>query len=560
MRIPAIAYCFVLILLGASEAPGGASERPVSEDPGRLVLILVVDQARYDYLERFGPLLEGGLKRLMETGVVFTDGHQNHAVTSTGPGHASVATGRHPRRSGIIGNGWFERELNSSVNCVEDRASPLLRSSQPEGRQPPASEGRSPRNLLVSSLGDWIKESDPRSKVFGASRKDRGAILLAGKKADGAYWYDSSNGEFVSSQYYMKDLPDWVHAFNAEKQPDAFFGKAWEPLPVDPEVYRKLGIEPADTGWFHSTFPHALGSVSFSPNSTFYSNFGGSPWGDWHLMNFARRLIEEEKLGRRGAVDLLGLSFSSLDSVGHGFGPDSPELLDCILRLDRLLGELFGYLEAQVGLDRVVIALSSDHGVVPLPEVRQARGEWGQRAGAEHIACFQRLGKALVERLGEHDWILTGNYLNYETIGRNNLRRQEVESELARLIEACPDVEKVWTRSELTGQQGEGSDPFFGLYWRSFHPERSPDFYVQRREFFLTSSGFGTTHGSPYRYDTHVPIIFWTAEAAPARISSRAATVDVAPTLGALLGLDLPDDLDGVDHSHHLRRTPALPD
>lgn len=525
----------------------------VLDPPPRLVLLLVVDQARYDYLERFAPVLDGGLKWLWEQGVVFSDAHQAHAVTVTGPGHAAISTGRYPRFSGIVGNEWFDRQRGKTVNCVEDPESPLLRSATLESASSSRSSGRSPALLLTSSLGDWIKARDPRSKVFGASRKDRGAILLAGKAADGAFWYDSSRGEFISSRYYYQELPAWVERFNAEKYPDRYFGTAWEALPFPSDRWSRLDIQPADRGWFASSFPHALGGPVPFPDSSFYSDFGASPLGDAYLLSFARRLIEEEGLGVDDSVDLLGLSFSSLDSVGHSYGPHSLEVFDCVRRLDRVLADLFRFLDQKIGLDRVLIAFSSDHGVVPLPELRQRRQQGGQRLGSQEVLCVQQVGAALEGQLGRDEWILHGSYLNYETIGRNNRKREEVEAALAGLLERCPHVERVWTRTQLE-QKTPPEEWIARLYWRSFHPGRSPDFYVQPREYFLANRGSETSHGSPYRYDTHVPVILWHAALQPDRVTEPTATVDLVPTLATLLGLAAPQDRDGVDRSGELKR------
>ncbi len=543
------------IVFLCSLVPGARSQTSEGADVDtRLVLLLMVDQLPYEYLERFSPLLEGGLKRLAEEGVVFTDAHQAHASTSTGPGHATVSTGSYPRHSGIIGNSWFDRSRNDTVNCVQDDASGILRSGRADPPRPGPS-GRSPRHLLVSSLGDWLKERDSRSRAFGVSRKDRGAILPAGLKADGAFWYDSDTGEFVSSQYYFQKLPAWVDAFMAERLPDRFFGKVWEPLPVTPEMYQKLEILPADRGWFESSFPYSLGGTSLSPNSAFYSSFGSTPWMDWYMLRFAERLVEEERLGQGEAVDLLGLSFSVLDSVGHTYGPNSPEVLDCVLRLDRTLAELFEFLDRSVGLERVLIAFTADHGVVPLPEYRRAQGKEGARRTTEDTLCVQRAGSRFFERFGQDDWLLSGTYFNYETLGRKNVRRQDVETELARLLGTCPNVERVWTRTQLEREpEAASSDHFFQLYWRNFHADRSGDLFVQPRKYYLGGTGTGTSHGSPYRYDTHVPIIFWNPGFEPALVSETAATVDIAPTLASVLGLQPPDELDGEDRSSHLKR------
>ena len=549
-----IVYLIVLgmMLLGqptAASTSGSEDSRP------RLLVLLAVDQARYDYLERFCPVLSGGLKRLVTEGVVFSDGHQNHAFTSTGPGHASISTGMFPAHSGIVNNGWYDRLNRRSVYCVEDPAAPLV---SPAAEPPPSlslslsSAGRSPRNLLVTSLGDWIKAESPDSKVFSAGRKDRSAILMAGKKADAAYWYDSQTGAFVTSHYYRPSPPQWAIDFHHRRIPESWFGKAWEPLPVSVQLRHHMQIEEVDGGAYHTRFPRSLGGLSLYPDSRFYGAFGSSPMMEDYLVAFAQAMVQNEGLGKDDTLDLLALSFSALDSVGHGYGPNSPEVLDAVQRLDRSLGTLFQCLDETVGRDRFWVALSADHGVMPLPEYLQLKQRPGSRLGTEDITCFQRAGLALPDKFGGAGLFLSGLYFDYQAIARADLRRRDVEAELAALLEACPNVQKAWGHTQLEAA-ALNNDPFAQLYSNSFHPDRSPDLLMQFKEFHLASGGRGTSHGSPYRYDTQVPILFWSTGFPAAKIGQRINTVDMAPTLAALLGVTAPQGLDGSDLSHLVR-------
>ncbi|HLU99820.1 MAG TPA: alkaline phosphatase family protein, partial [Acidobacteriota bacterium] len=528
-----------------------AEPQEVSREPEiRLVLVIAVDQFRGDYLERFSPWLEGGLARLLETGLVYRDGHQHHAVTSTGPGHASIATGVYPARSGIISNGWFDRSKKETVNCVEDPYSPIVKTGYSASRNYavsiPDKSGRSPAHLLVTTLPDWIKEAVPGSKVFAASRKDRGAILLGGKKADLAVWYDGDTGEFVSSTYYTLELPGWLKEFNRNRWPDQFFGKAWTPLIDISSSFDKAQVKVTDQGWFDKSFPHAIGGRSLKPNASFYSSFGSTPFMDNYLAELGRRIILEEGLGEDGTVDYLSLSFSTLDSAGHSYGPNSPEVLDTVIRLDRTLGEFFDFLEERIGMNHVLVALSSDHGVVDLPEVRSQAGLPGRRLGSQDILCLQRQGQAFLNATPDpsFNWFISSDYLNYEVLGHHNLKRSFIEDLYASALEECDFIQKVWTRTELLeASKSDADDHFLQLYLNSFHPDRSPDFLVQNEEYFLPSSGYGSTHGSPYRYDTHVPIIVAIPGTEPAKIDQLARTVDIAPTLADVLGIQTPPDL-----------------
>ncbi len=541
LRISLRALCLLGILpvAGPEFPPAFAASSP--ERP-RLVVMLVIDQGRAEYLERFASEFQGGLARLRREGVTFLDAHQDHAVTATAPGHATLSTGAYPRTSGIVGNEWFEDDGRRRVYCVDDASTRLVTSAGESD-----SEGRSPRNLLVTALADWLKQAQPGSRAFTASRKDRAAVLLGGHHADAAYWYDAGTGEFVSSTYYLSELPEWARAFNAAGLPATRFGGLWEPLE---EIRDPAGLQvtPADRGWFTRRFPYALGDASLAPDRDFYASFGETPFMDEYLLEFVDSLVRGERLGGGEATDFLGVSLSALDSVGHTFGPNSPEIVDEFLRMDRALGRFFERLDEAVGRGRYWVVFSADHGAMELPEYRQHLGLPAGRLGALDIQCIQRRGLEFLKRYGaEEDWFLSGFYLNYAAVGRTNRRRGEVERDAAALLEQCGFIRKVWTRTEL-----EAPDPAAGeleafrrLFRNSYLAGRSPDLLVQTQEYFLTATGTGTSHGTPYRYDTHVPLVFLVPGLAPARHQDRVATVDVAPTLAELLGIPVPQTVDG---------------
>lgn len=508
----------------------------------RLVVIVAVDQGRAEYLDRFAPAFTGGLARLMNHGVIFTDAHQDHAVTATGPGHATIGTGAFPSRSGIVGNQWSEDDGRRSVYCVADPDS-IPVTSLGKGR----GTGSSPRNLKVSGFADWLEAARPGAKTVSASRKDRAAVLMGGQHPDAAYWYEASTGDFVSSTWYMERLPAWVLQFNGRKLPGQHFGNLWEPVQGLPDP-PAMGLLPAERGWFIRNFPYALGGASLGPNPDFFAAFGETPLMDEYLIEFGMAAVHGEELGKDETPDLLALSLSAMDSVGHSFGPHSFEILDEFLRIDRALGRFFDFLDTTVGQDLYWVVFTGDHGAMDLPEYRQATSQYGGRLGAKDIQCIQREGLEFLERYGaEEDWFLSGWYLNYAAVGRSNRLRQEVERDAARRLEECDFIRKVWTRTELEGPY-EG-DPELGdfhrLFRNSFMAGRSPDLLVQTRENFLTSQGTGTSHGTPYRYDTHVPLIFLGPGLSAKRLDGRVATVDIAPTMADLLGFPVPVEVDG---------------
>jgi predicted AlkP superfamily pyrophosphatase or phosphodiesterase len=529
--------CGGLILLAACAAPV-AEQAPAPPEPEgpRLVLFVVVDQMRADYLDRFGPLFTGGLARLNAESVRFSETYHDHATTETAPGHATLATGLYPSHHGVIANWWFDRAEGDFVYGVSD----------PE-------DGRSPRNLDATTLGSWIKAADPASKVFAASGKDRAAILTAGKEADGAFWYDHDDGGFQSSTYYYpQEPPAWLRTFNEASTADRYFATLWQPLPATATAIAQQGaalaIEATDLGPLHPSFPHSYGGLDIEPDDGFYGALYDTPILDERLLELARALIVGEELGQDGHLDFLGLSFSALDTVGHDYGPNSPEVLDTLLRLDQVLGELLDFVDRTVGLEHVIVSLSADHGVLPLPEYSEEHGQPGRRLVAAERPCYQHVGRGLRDRFGDRRWVRQGEYLDEAAIAAAGLDLAEVESEAARLLGACPGVARVWTRDELERPETV-QDPIGRLFVHVLHPQRRANLYVQYESGFLPVSAAVTTHGSPYPYDTHVPWLLRLPGVEPARIGDTVYTVDVAPTIAARLGVavQVPADLDGVD-------------
>ncbi len=533
------------LLIVALAALSFTGQNANAQDPApRLVLLLTVDQGRGDYLERFQPSFEGGFKRLLDHGVLFTDAHHFHAGTVTAAGHASLSTGRYPAHSGMVGNEWYDRTDGKHVYCVEDATTPIL---APEGAKPGSGAGRSPARLLTNGLGDWIQASDPNSKVFSIGAKDRSAVLMGGKNAQGAFWFDRRNGQWVTSTHYASEYSAWVREFHRERFAESYFGRTWTPLEVPHTLLDEMKIvgDP--------DFTHALGRADFYPTTRFYNALYNSPFIEPYLLDFAKKLVVAHELGEDESVDVLALSFASVDTVGHTFGPNSPEVLDTMLRLDRGLGELFDFLDERIGLANVAISLSADHGVASLPEYQSSQNLPGGFLSAEDYACFQTAGRAFQEKFGKDDWFHEALYFNNETLKRRDVERSSLESIIATELARCPSVERVWTRTEIENASAGGSmDPTLELYLHSFHPERSPDLYVQHKEG-LIGRVRGTTHGSPYRYDTHVMALVQWPGAQRGTINERVNTVDLPVTIASLLGIDFPDNVDGVDRSDLIR-------
>ncbi len=526
-----------------------ASSAPAAPLP-KLAVVIVVDQLRADYLVRFRPYLgEGGFKRLLEGGTDFTQAHYRHALTVTAPGHAQILSGLFGRDHGIVGNEWLDRTNWEQVVSVEDRASPLVGINPGElgaaAALNPAKTGRSPKNFLGTTVGDALKAAHGAdSKVFAASNKDRSAILLGGHKADGAYWDEV--GKFITSRHYRAALPAWVEAFNAEKRPQAAFGQIWERL-LDPSVYDRVQGpddvigETVDFG-FTRTFPKKIdgGRPAISP--AFYDAYENAPISSVVLGAFVERAIVEEKLGRHPATDLLAVSFSQFDSIGHSYGPDSHEIMDAFLRLDRVVASLLDCIDREVGLKNCVVVLTADHGVAPLPELAPGRPP-GRVKPAELDAIGARALDAAYGPLPTGELWLTRDGLAYhlrpDALAAKKIPAPAAALVLQKALRTHPAVAEVYTRDELLAAPPEG-DSVIALIRRSYHAERGRDLLMLLKPYHFISRATGTTHSGPYDYDTHVPIVWFGAGIAPAVRTERVGVDDIAPTLAALLGLPAP--------------------
>jgi len=529
LRVDRILLVGLLGVLTVSCAPAP----PLPRGPGpSLVVLIAIDQGHPGYLERFRPLLSGGLAWLLDNGAVFTDAHHKHAITATAPGHAALSTGRVPARTGIYSNYWFDVETQERAYSAGSSMSP------------------SPVHLRGTAFGDWLKARDPRSKVFTASPKDRSAVLMGGQGADAAFSYWHSNGTWWTGDYYQGPSGEWFDEFLAERWLDRHFGTLWEPLIADEEIWVAHGITQLDSGAFDSGFPYSIGRPDVEPDESFYRSIYSTPMMDGYLAELGKAMIDGEQLGADGSIDFLGLSFSALDAVGHDYGPNSPEILDAVLRLDGYLGELLEHIDRSVGLEHVIFALSADHGIPAMPEYLELIGVEGKRLDAEDIRCVQNAGIRFRERFGQADWFLFGFYLDEAVVESQGTTVAEVERAMAALLEECEAIDKVWTSTELAAPgAADSSDPMAELYRNNLIPGRSPNLTAQLKPNYQYYPGRGTTHGSPHDYDTHVPLIFAGPGITPGQFDQRVYTIDVAPTLAALIGLTPLEDLDGVDLS-----------
>jgi len=526
-----------------------AGPLPAAFSAPRLVLQITVDQLRGDLPARYADRLsDGGFRYLMEKGTWYIDAHYRHANTETAVGHATLATGADPSRHGIIANDWIDQDTGAFVYNTEDDRHHII------GKAPKAHEGVSPRNLAASTFGDELVVSNAsRSRVFSVSIKDRGAILPGGH-AGKAFWFSKRSGNFVTSTYYYDDYPAWVKQWNAGKPADAFKDKSWELLKDRATyVHGRMDDRPyeADLKPLGRTFPHSLGGDT----KYFYLLLTLTPVGDMLTLDFAKALIENEKLGQNdtGAPDYLQISFSSTDYIGHLFGPSSLETEDNILRLDRTLADLFQFIDEKVGLNHTLIALSADHGAPEAPEYMATLGLSTGRFAFDWFKTAGPLTEVLQKKFGRND-LISGHshpylYLNLEAISSAGLDLADVERVVADKLLKIPGIAYAMTRSDLLAGRITES-PVQNQIRRSFHPTRSGNIHmVPEQYWFLHSTeeaekmGIGSIaaiHGSPWAYDTYVPI-FFAGNGVPAQIvGRRVAPTDIAATLAAYLGIKPP--------------------
>lgn len=468
----------------------------------KLVLAIVIDQFRYDYLTRYRSDYHGGFDLLLTKGAVFTNARYQQFPTVTAVGHSIFLSGATPALSGVIGNEWYDREEGMQVTSVSDPRTSLVGGSR--------GAGSSPRRMLVDTVGDELKMADnSQSRVIGISLKDRAAILPAGHMANAAYWFDSKSGNFVSSTYYFEEAPAWVKEANAARAADRHAGATW------------MGHQMPQPGQL-------------------YSAIEATPFGNELVEGFAERALAGEQLGQRGVTDLLAVSFSSNDYVGHAYGPDSPEARAISIATDELLGKFFGAVDSAVGLDNVLVVVTADHGVAPVPEVNTARHMPGGRMPEGIVA--KTVQEALVRKYGKFDWITAAReslvYLNRELIAVRKLDPAEVERTAAEALLDLPHVFRVYTGVQLaTGAALE--DSVGRLVMNGYYPRRGADLEVLPEPYWIFGST-GTTHSMTFGYDTHVPVIFLGPGIRAGEYDNNITPNDIAPTLATILRVETP--------------------
>jgi hypothetical protein len=551
-----------LVLCAAALLP--ATVAPAA--PPRLVVVVVIDQFPREYLDRFAPLFgPDGFRRLLDAGADFTQCHHEHFLTATAPGHAVMLTGAYPVQNGIVGNYWYARAAGHVRSSVDDPGFPLISGAEAPGAD--AKGGVSPLALAVPTVGDGLRAATGmRARVVSVAIKDRGAVLLGGWRPNGVYFYAPRTCRFATSTYYAPHLPQWAAAFNAAEPCAPYLGQAWMRLRAEADYARFAEPDDApyegDVYGLGRTFPHPVRewvdekAEGAARDKDRYAAVVGTPFGNALLWRFAQAAVVGEQLGADDVPDLLTISFSSNDYVGHTFGPHSQEVLDITLRTDALLAELFAFFDARVGRGRWWLALTSDHGVAPVPEYLERNGmlpprddHYRYRTAAARAAVEATLLRRFFGGARPKDFpgffesweVATDPFVYVNTHALAHLKGASTFDALldaiADEIERVPGVAHVYRRHERAGLAAS-HDAFAQRAVRAWHPANGGDLLIQLAPHWLTGEPPNVTnHRTPYRYDTHVPMLLYGAGVRRGHFHRPVAVVDLASTVARVLGV-----------------------
>lgn len=503
----------------------------------RLVVGIVVDQMRNDYLyrywDRFG---EGGFKRLVKEGYYYRNTHYNYVPTYTGPGHASIYTGTTPRFHGIIGNDWYQRKDNKMVGCVKDVNTKTIGASNNSGQA-------SAKNLLSSTIGDELKlNSNQKGKVFAIALKDRSAILPAGHVSDGAFWMDESSGDFVTSSAYMKQLPDWLQKFNAEKKAKQLLSEGWNTLyPITSYTNSLADENPYESHPYSdkAVFPYNFKSYLDKGNAGIIR---GTAFGNTLTKELAIACLKNENLGKDGFTDLFSISFSSTDIVGHMYGPRSIEMEDTYLRLDKDLEELLNALDGEVGKDNYILFLTADHGGGEVPaQLKDLKIPAGYLRAKDMQVQVKNFFQA---NYGDSAYVLNMSneqvFLNEQKIRGNKISIDYVENDLCRFLLTVNGVSEAYS-SNLMRNESYLEREMRHLLQKGFNHQRSGNVCYTYLPGWMDYEDKGTTHGAGYTYDTHVPLIFYGAGIREGESMEYVTITQIAPSICELLRINQPN-------------------
>ena len=525
-------YRFVLFFIFSLHFSCSSSKDNL--DKPKLVVAIVVDQMRYDFLENLSDrYTKNGFNRLINEGYNCKNNFYNYVPTVTGPGHSSVSTGSTPMTHGIVGNNWFDRKKNKSVYCTDDSDYDNIGGDDYTGN-------KSPNNLLVETFADINKLNNPKAKTISVGIKDRGSILMGGKNADAAYWYyGKEKAQWITSTYYMQNLPTWVENFNQEDNLEKYLND-WVPL-NDISTYDNYEIdnnnfEKLFKGKDNSAFPYD--TKSLMKHNDCFDMIKETPYGNEMTTDFAIEAIINEELGKRGETDVLTISYSSTDYVGHSFGIASVETQDTYIRLDREIEKLLSFLDNELGENQYTLFLTGDHGVLEIPAFLTSNGVNAMAISEndmkkEVVKQLQTIFNLKVEDIID-DVENNQIYLSDNEVKKLGLNKNNVIDELIKILESFDFISKAYSAEYIMNSKNlEGYEK---LIQNGFHKERSGDIALILKPNVIFYDGKGTTHGSGYNYDTHVPLIFFGSGVKNGETLLTTEIPDIAPTISKLLG------------------------
>lgn len=534
-------FLFIAVNLFAFTAVAQTTKPAPKATKPKLIVGIVIDQMRYDYIYRFWDKFgTDGFKKLVNEGFFCKNTNFNYVPTYTGPGHAAVYTGTTPAVNGIIANDWFDKNTQKYMYCAEDNKVTGLGTTAKEGK-------RSPVNLLTTTITDELRiSSNMKSKVIGIALKDRSAILPAGHVANAAYWFDGSNGCFISSTYYMAELPKWVQEFNKKELPKFYLSQPWNTLlPIEKYTESLPDDNKYETlakGELKPVFPHDLPNLY--PKNGGYGMIRNTPFGNSLTKDFAIETMKQENLGKSTATDFLAISFSSPDYIGHSYGPNSIEQEDDYLRLDKDLAELIKAIELQVGKGNALIFLTADHAA---PEVPAYLVDLKIPAGyVNEDKMTDSLKKYLTKTYGDSLVLSYSNqqvFLNHRVIEAKKLYLPQVQEDVAAFMMKYKDVSEVITATTMNNTQYTEGVRY--LMQKGYNAKRSGDVLINYSPGYVDFMPTGTTHGSPYSYDTHVPLLFYGWNIKQGSSTEQVYITDIAPTLAMLLNIQFPNGTTG---------------
>lgn len=518
-----------------------ASASVLAEKP-KLVVQITVDQLRGDLLFRYQHNLlnsedKKGFNRFLQDGTIYTNAHYRHAATLTAVGHATLATGAIPSQHGLIGNNWYDVAGGAEMYCVADKDTKIL---QGKGKS------ASPKNLMASTFSDELHfASNGKAKIYSVSVKDRGAVLTGGQFGK-SFWMDKDTGNFVTSSWYYDAMPEWAIAFNDSGLKDSWVGTQWtlskpESVYVNSTDNRIYQIPPRG---FSRGFPHNLPQAA---DRSYYRALNMTPFADELTAEFAKHITAQNALGKDAITDFLAISFSLNDYIGHNYGPFSREAEDGLYQLDAVLADLFSYLDKQVGLEHVLLTFSADHGVDAIPEYKKSLGFAGLRGDVS--GKFKQFVKSYAAKHNIDGELLSfvrlpNIYLNHATIKAAELDLEDVLADFAKALSDYNEIAAVYTSEELTAGTIK-TDPVSQQISNNFVAQRSGDLIVVQKTSTMLGNYAAATHGSPYKYDTHVPVYFAGWKVKPQRITRQVSPEDIAVTLSATLDIGYPDKSTG---------------